>query len=65
MFRGVKVDFEQLKKKIIGLTDLVKYNVKAWQNSISQKLVEKTKNITRIWTRQGEDRSRMYEQTIQ
>jgi len=59
------VDFEQLKKKIIGLTDLVKYNVKAWQNSISQKLVEKTKNITRIWTRQGEDRSRMYEQTIQ
>ena len=59
------MDFEQLKKKIIGLTDLVKYNVKAWQNSVSQKLVEKTKKITRIWTRQGEDRSRMYEQTIQ
>ena len=37
------MDFEQLKKKIIGLTDLVKYNVKAWQNSISQKLVEKNK----------------------
>lgn len=59
------MDFEQLKKKIIGLNDLVKYNVKAWQNSISQKLEEKTNKITRIWTRQGEDRSRMYEQTIQ
>ena len=59
------MDFEQLKKKIIGLNYLVKYNVKAWQNSISQKLVEKTNKITRIWTRQGEDRFRMYEQTIQ
>lgn len=59
------MDFEQLKKKIIGLNDLVKYNVKAWQNSISQKLVKKTNKITRIWIRQGEDRSRMYEQTIQ
>ena len=37
------MDFEQLKKKIIGLNCLVKYNVKAWQNSISQKLVEKTR----------------------
>lgn len=35
------MDFEQLKKKIIGLNDLVKYNVKASQNSISQKFVKK------------------------
>lgn len=42
------MDFEQLKKKIIGLNDLVKCNVKASQNSISQKFVKKTKKITRI-----------------